>query len=88
MQVGKTKDQGSYNKPSATVHPGSLATGTLPQYNTIRPGRSLCCTSRDSTIMAVHTFLQNMKRAEAIFIFTSIIYRENEWEVPVCLGGK
>ena len=35
MQVGKTKDQGLYNKPSAAVHPGALAAGTLPQYNTI-----------------------------------------------------
>ena len=33
MQVGKTKDQGLYNKPSAVVHPGALATGTLPQYS-------------------------------------------------------
>ena len=35
MQVGMTKDQGLYNKPSAAVHPGALAAGTLPQYNTI-----------------------------------------------------
>ena len=35
MQVGTTKDQGSYNKPSAAVHPGALAAGTLPQYNTM-----------------------------------------------------
>ena len=35
MQVGKTKDQALYNKPSAAVHLGALATGTLPQYNTI-----------------------------------------------------
>ena len=28
-----TKDQGLYNKPSAAVHPGALAAGTLPQYN-------------------------------------------------------
>ena len=33
VQVGKTKDQGLYNKPSAAVHPGALAAGTLPQYN-------------------------------------------------------
>ena len=45
MQVGTTKDQGLYNKTSAAVHPGALAAGTLPQYNTIgkclnsRPGR-------------------------------------------------
>ena len=36
MQVGTTKDQGLYNKPSAVVHPGALAAGTLPQYNTIQ----------------------------------------------------
>ena len=35
MQVGTTKDQGLHNKPSAALHPGALATGTLPQYNTI-----------------------------------------------------
>ena len=33
MQVGKTKDQGLYSKPSAAAHPGALAAGTLPQYN-------------------------------------------------------
>ena len=37
MQVGTTKDQGLYNKPSAAVHPGALAAGTVPQYNTIHP---------------------------------------------------
>ena len=35
MQVGKTKDQGLYNKPSAAVHPGALAAETLPQYNRV-----------------------------------------------------
>ena len=30
MQVGTTKDHGLYNKPSAAVHPGALAAGTLP----------------------------------------------------------
>ena len=35
VQVGKTKDQGLNNKPSAAVHPGALAAGTLTQYNTI-----------------------------------------------------
>ena len=35
MQVGRTKDQGLHNKPSAAVHPGASAVGTLPQYNTI-----------------------------------------------------
>ena len=32
MQLGTTQDQGLYNKPSAAVHPGALAVGTLPQY--------------------------------------------------------
>ena len=43
MQVGTTKDQGLYNKPSAAVHPGALAAGTLPHYNAIisvNPDRS------------------------------------------------
>ena len=35
MQVGTTKDQSLYNKPSDAVNPGALAAGTLPQYNTI-----------------------------------------------------
>ena len=36
MQVGATKDQGLHDKPSAAVHPGALAAGTLPHYNTIQ----------------------------------------------------
>ena len=40
MQVGMTKDQGFYNKPSAAVHPGALAAGTLPQHNTVLPSSS------------------------------------------------
>jgi hypothetical protein len=36
VQVGMTKDQVSYNKPSAAVHPGALDAGTLPQYNKIQ----------------------------------------------------
>ena len=30
VQVGTAKDQGLYNKPSAAVHPGALAAGTIP----------------------------------------------------------
>ena len=30
VQVGRTKDQGLYNKPSAAVHTGAPAAGTLP----------------------------------------------------------
>ena len=36
MRVGTTKDQGLYKKPSVAVYPGALASGTLPQYNTIQ----------------------------------------------------
>ena len=43
MQVRKTKDQGLYSKPSAAVHPGALAAGILPQYNTkVHYGASQC----------------------------------------------
>ena len=42
MQVGTTKDQGLYNKPSAAVHPGALVAGTLPQYNTMHPLSDVC----------------------------------------------
>ena len=34
LQVGTLKDQGLYSKPSVAVHPGALATRTLPQYST------------------------------------------------------
>ena len=34
VQVGTTKDQGLYKKPSAAVHSGAFAAGTLPQYKT------------------------------------------------------
>ena len=37
MQVGTTKDQGLYNKPSAAVHRGALAAGILPQCDIIQP---------------------------------------------------
>ena len=43
MQVAMTKGQGLYNKPSDAVHPGALAGGTLPQYNTRRPITTLDC---------------------------------------------
>ena len=42
MQVGTTKDQSLYNKPSAAVHPGALTAGTLPQYNTIQSWLGEC----------------------------------------------
>ena len=36
MQIGKTKGQCLYIKPSTAVHSGALDAGTLPQYNTIQ----------------------------------------------------
>ena len=33
MQVGMTKDQGLYNKPSAAVHPGAGPCHNTIQYN-------------------------------------------------------
>ena len=38
MQVGTTKDQDLYKRPSAAVHPGALVARTVPQYNTIQLG--------------------------------------------------
>ena len=52
MQVGTTKDQGLYHKPSAAVDRGALAAGTLPQYNT-----SVQFNRRKSTIFATQRFL-------------------------------
>ena len=43
MQVGKSKDEGLNNKPSAAVHPGALAAGTRPQDNTIAWEVAYCC---------------------------------------------
>ena len=70
MQVGTTKDQGLYNKPSAAVHPGALAAGTLPQYNTIRCGGQMLsrftthCVSR--ILAAVHQTVF-LNRRDVIF---------------------
>ena len=52
--VGKTKDQGLYNTPSAAVHPGALAAGTLPQYNTIPLSKRAVC---NPTMCVCQTFL-------------------------------
>ena len=45
MQVETTKDQGLYNKPSATVHPGALAAGNLIKYNRYAPNLGPSATS-------------------------------------------
>ena len=57
VQVGTTEDQGLYNKPSAAVHPGALAAGTLPQYN------ETCMTN---THECWHYPVQNMTKKKKI----------------------
>ena len=52
MQVGTTKDQGLYNEPSAAVHPGALAAGTVPQYNKIDPKYSEECMLENSRCLS------------------------------------
>ena len=51
MQVGTTKDQGLYNKPSAAVHPGALSAGTLPQYNIIQYAHSTLVNAFSSEVL-------------------------------------
>ena len=51
MQVGTTKDQCLYNKPSAAVHPGALVAGTLPQYNTIYKSQAVSVLPRRRLFM-------------------------------------
>ena len=48
MQVGRTKDQGLYNKLSAAMHPQALAARTLPQYTTIV--RGICVAARQGGV--------------------------------------
>ena len=70
MQVGTTKDQGLYNKPSAAVHPGALAAGTLPQYNTRRKaGRRLGTITKKRG-----AFLRNGEEVEIKSIFFAIFF--------------
>ena len=56
VQVGTTKDQGLYNKPSAAVYPGALAAGTLLQYNTKPPLLSTTLFRRRTLKITVHRF--------------------------------
>ena len=61
VQAGMNKDQGLYNKSSPTVHQGTLATGTLPQYNAIHLD---CCSALSKIVTPVH--FQNSLRHELI----------------------
>ena len=74
MQVGATTDQGLYNKPSAAVHPGALATGTLPQYNTSHYITTFHMTSCSISPLSLKT-KQRRKCNTYIFQMHSCIFR-------------
>ena len=46
MQVGTTKDQVLYNEPSAAVHPGTLAAGSLTHTYITEENRELLIQGR------------------------------------------
>ena len=73
MQVGMTKDQGLYNKPSAAVHPGALAAGTLPQYNTI----SILSIVVDINIIMIEESSYQSLRIN--FLMITFIRRQSYW---------
>ena len=62
MQVGTTKDQGLYNKPSVAVHPGALATGTLPQYNIKKNNMGLACCTQGGRKIVHRVFVRKTER--------------------------
>ena len=77
MQVGTTKDQGLYNKPSAAVHPRALAVRTLPQYNTVftEPTTGYYEPHEYSTHPPVHfivTFVVHREAHETKYIYGNI----------------
>ena len=89
MQVGMTKDQGLYNKPSAAVHPGALTAGTLPQYNNnptnaLRGTTHMTCinsymyrhrgfNNKSLCILAIERFICGYKNERNIY-----------WQVDLC----
>ena len=69
MQVGKTKDQGLYNKPLAAVHPGALAAGTLLQYNTI-----MVHNRRTTLSAAINTkYINTLSEHTAEFLYVKLV---------------
>ena len=62
VQVGTTKNQGLYNKPQAAVHPGALAAGTIPQYNTIQCIRQIPSFYFDFVDFFIKIFLLNSSK--------------------------
>ena len=73
-RVGTTKDQGLYNKPSAVVHPGALAAGTLPQYNTIRHHDDLLAQTFETMRFSSASYLRRIQPPPT---FLTIFYGEN-----------
>ena len=69
MQVGTTKDQGLYNEPSAAVHPGALAAGTLPQYRTIPLTTSYKCLSDERPLA---TLSANVSGPAKTFVYFTL----------------
>ena len=59
VQVGTTKDQGLYNKPSAAVNPGELAAGTLSFVWKRRISQLLPRYFNQFTVYNSHEYLQN-----------------------------
>ena len=58
VQVGTTKDQGLYNKPSASVHPWALA-----YHNTIQPTKGL---RTACNLISSNRIRPNMSRENAL----------------------
>ena len=63
VQVGTTKDQGLYNKPSASVHPWALAYHNTIQYNTIQPTKGL---RTACNLISSNRIRPNMSRENAL----------------------
>ena len=71
MQIGTTKDQGLYGKPSAKMHPGALAAGTLPQYNTTQYNSIWTCPSAAGSLK-----LPALRHCDMLVIFISSYKRQ------------
>ena len=73
MQVGTTKDQGLYNKLSAAVHPGALATGTL--FHTYIRQVEKCSLNRIQTDSEQETLSLGIKRPDSEANHLSLLSR-------------
>ena len=91
MQVGTTKDQGLYNKPSAAMHPGALAAGTLPQYNNEESNDSQCVYKR-TRICASRWFIYTLQYDAPYYNVKLMIYTSHDillgCEIEECEKGE